>query len=181
MTTDGTDFIRQQHQEIRSLFASLEEATGDARREPYECLVRLLAVHETAEELVVYPALESIGEEGKRIADARRAEESEGKRALSDLEKVALESDDFAAQLATVKALVLPHAEQEEATVLPLLEQNKDQATLDRMTAAIKAAEAIAPTHPHPHGPESAVGNLAIGPFVGMVDRARDLLRDALR
>ena len=181
MTTDGTDFIRQQHQEIRSLFASLEGATGEDRREPYECLVRLLAVHETAEELVVYPVLESTGDEGKRIADERRAEEDSGKKALSDLEKVPLESAEFATQLATVKALVLPHAEQEEATVLPLLEQTQDQAALDRMTTALKAAEAIAPTHPHPHGPESALGNLAIGPFVGMVDRARDLLRDALR
>lgn len=181
MTTGAADFIRQQHQEIRSLFSSLESATGEARREPYECLVRLLAVHETAEEIVIYPALQATGDEGKRIADERRAEEDTAKQALADLEKAPLETADFATHLATVKSLVLPHAEQEEATVLPLLERSQDRASLERMTGALRAAEAIAPTHPHPHGPNSAIGNLAVGPFVGMVDRARDLLRDALR
>ena len=30
----------------------------------------------------------------------------------------------------------------------------------------------LAPTHPHRHGPKSAVGNMLAGPFVAMVDRA---------
>jgi hypothetical protein len=45
---------------------------------------------------------------------------------------------------------------------------------------AVKAAEAVAPTRPHP-GVESAKANLAVGPVVAAFDRIRDLARDALR
>jgi hypothetical protein len=39
-------------------------------------------------------------------------------------------------------------------------------------------AEKFAPTHAHRMAPESAVGNLLVGPFVAMVDRVRDAIRD---
>jgi hypothetical protein len=48
------------------------------------------------------------------------------------------------------------------------------------MTSAVRAAEAIAPTHPHP-GVESAKLNFAVGPFASMLDRARDIISAALR
>jgi hypothetical protein len=47
------------------------------------------------------------------------------------------------------------------------------------MGAAVRAAEAIAPTRPHP-GVESAKLNFALGPFASMLDRARDLISKAL-
>ncbi len=47
------------------------------------------------------------------------------------------------------------------------------------MTIAVKAAQAIAPTHPHP-GVESAKLNFALGPFASMLDRARDALRHVI-
>ena len=46
------------------------------------------------------------------------------------------------------------------------------------MAKAVQAAEAIAPTRPHP-GVESAKLNFAVGPFASMLDRARDLLKQA--
>jgi hypothetical protein len=49
------------------------------------------------------------------------------------------------------------------------------------MTGAIKVAERMAPTHPHPHGPDGPIGNLLVGPFVGMVDRVRDAIAAATR
>jgi hypothetical protein len=46
------------------------------------------------------------------------------------------------------------------------------------MAKAVMAAEAIAPTRPHA-GVESAKMNFAAGPFASMLDRARDLLKQA--
>jgi hypothetical protein len=43
------------------------------------------------------------------------------------------------------------------------------------MRRAVKLAESIAPTRPHA-GVESAVGNVLVGPFASMIDRARDAL-----
>lgn len=178
---DAVALIREQHEQIRTMFGALGDAVDESSRETYECLVRLLAVHETAEEVAIYPALESEGEEGRRIAAERRAEEDEGKRVLADLEKFEFGSDGFDAQLVVARTKILAHAEQEEATVLPLLEQSKDADQRRRLSSAMQLVESIAPTHPHPHSPEGAVGNLAVGPVVGLFDRARDLVRDALR
>jgi hypothetical protein len=47
------------------------------------------------------------------------------------------------------------------------------------MGSAVRAAEAIAPTRPHP-GVESAKLNFAVGPFASMLDRARDLIKQAI-
>ena len=47
------------------------------------------------------------------------------------------------------------------------------------MAKAVLAAEAIAPTRPHP-GVESAKANFAVGPFASMLDRARDLIKQAI-
>lgn len=179
--TDAVDFIRQQHEQIRSLFATVEQADGEARQQPFECLLRLLAVHETAEEIVIYPVLRRSGPEGARIADERTAEEDQSKKLLSDLEKIEVTSPEFLTRFGEVKALVLPHAEREEQTVLPLLQEVRDEDERRKMASALKAAQAMAPTHPHPHAPESAIGNLVLGPFVAMVDRVRDALREAMR
>jgi hypothetical protein len=51
---------------------------------------------------------------------------------------------------------------------------------LSRMAKALQAAEAIAPTRPHP-GVESAKLNFAVGPFASMLDRARDAIGAALK
>src|SRR5437764_6141635 len=47
---DVLTLLERQHEEIRALFAKVEQATGEERREEFRDLVRLLSVHETAEE-----------------------------------------------------------------------------------------------------------------------------------
>jgi hypothetical protein len=69
---------------------------------------------------------------------------------------------------------VLQHASAEEAQVVPVLDDNIAGAKLIEMAELLETAETMAHTHPHPHGPESAMGNLLVGPFVAMVDRVRD-------
>jgi hypothetical protein len=54
---DVAEFIREQHQEITRLFSAVEAGQGDGRQDAFECLVRLLAVDETAEEEVVRPSV----------------------------------------------------------------------------------------------------------------------------
>ena len=178
---DAVGFLQSQHDEVRRLFQAVEGASGDARRDPFQHLVRLLAVHETAEEMVVYPAVATSGDEGRAIAEARRQEEDQAKKMLSDLEKLDLSSAAFDQQLGAVQQAVLSHAAAEEREVFPLLRQEQDPARLQRMTSALKVAECLAPTHPHKTAPESAVGNLLVGPFVAMVDRTRDALSDVLK
>ena len=52
---DVVDLLLQQHDQIKSMFAQLQTTTGTAKRDLFDELVRLLAVHESAEESVVHP------------------------------------------------------------------------------------------------------------------------------
>jgi hemerythrin superfamily protein len=173
---DVVELLTTQHEQVKSLFASLRNATGEAANGPFDELRKMLAVHETAEEEVVYPALRSQGADD--IVQARLAEESEAKQALADLEKMGPSSPKFAGELASFEKAVLAHAEAEEHEVFPRLRQALDLEQRQKMARAVRAAEAVAPTHPHPKGPDGAMGNLIVGPFVAMVDRVRDAIRE---
>jgi hypothetical protein len=84
----------------------------------------------------------------------------------------------FAGAIASFEKDVLAHATAEEQEVFPRLRQNMDANQLQTMAQALKAAEAMAPTHAHKSAPESAIGNMIVGPFVAMVDRVRDAIKE---
>jgi hemerythrin superfamily protein len=172
---DVVAFLRQQHDQVRSLFKSLTGGTGS--EQDWDMLLRLLAVHETAEEEVVYPAVKAQGDEGRTIAQARLAEEDQAKKKLADLEKLGFKGEGFTEQLQHFQQLVEAHAQAEEREVFPLLEAKLEPGTLKTMRTALQAAEGMAPTHPHKLAPESAVGNLIAGPVVALMDRVRDAIR----
>ena len=178
---DVVEFLLSQHREAEQLFAEVRQGIGETRRHAFEHLVQLLAVHETAEEEVVYPVLRTLGDDGDRIADARTDEESQAKEVLSDLESTDLATSEFDEKLTSFQQLVVAHARNEEQEVFPLLRQTQTADRLQQMREAVRAAEAVAPTHPHPHAPESAVGNIVLGPFVAVVDKVRDAIRRARR
>jgi hemerythrin superfamily protein len=178
---DVVDLLLSQHEEVRSLFGQIQGAAGTAKKGSFDRLVNLLAVHETAEEIVVYPVVRKTGPDGERLADARTAEEDKAKDALSELEKLEATSAEFDTKLQAFQQMVETHAGNEEREILPLLRQSQSPEELTRMAEAVEAAEKMAPTHPHPHGPESAVGNLVVGPFVAIVDKVRDALRSHAR
>jgi hemerythrin superfamily protein len=174
--------LTQQHERVRSLLAELHEtvsAVADITcdmADPFRELVRLLVAHEAAEETVVYPMLRSGLEEG-RLAGKRMAEEDEAKHLLAKLEKMAPAFFDFPTVLTELRDKVLAHAEQEEHTVFPLLEQRLPADDRQRMAGDFLYAAAKAPTHAHAHSPESAVGNAVLGPVLATIDRVRDAAR----
>lgn len=175
---DVVDLLLAQHQRIRDLFDTVHNATGSARQERFDELRRLLAVHETAEEMVVHPrAREGAG--GDAVVDARLAEEHSAKEILSRLDRMDASDPAFDAGFAELRTAVLDHAAHEERDEFPLLRATVDEKTRSTMAAAVRAAEAIAPTHPHP-GVESATANLVVGPLASVVDRTRDAVRSVL-
>lgn len=172
---DVVDLLLAQHEHIRSLFAAVESATGDARQERFEELRRFLAVHETAEELVTHPIART-AEGGSDVVDARLKEETESKKLLADLDGMSVDEPGFDAGFAGLKSAVLAHAEAEEQQEFPLLRANNDRERLDKMARAIRATEAIAPTHPHPSTGSSLTTNLVAGPLASLLDRTRDAI-----
>jgi hypothetical protein len=74
---------------------------------------------------------------------------------------------------------VIDHANHEETEEFNKLQRQLGADDLKMMAGAVRAAEAIAPTHPHA-GVESATANIAVGPFASMLDRARDMIKQAI-
>lgn len=170
------DLLLRQHEEIGRLFARLERATGKNRRVTFEKLRRLLAVHETAEEEIVHPlARQTIGN-GRRIIAARLKEEKQLKELLQELEKHDPDSVEFESLIDRFRRAVEAHAEHEEQVEFPELIARCAPETLRAMAAIVKAAEAVAPTRPHP-GIESAMAHATLGPAVAVIDRTRDTIQ----
>src|SRR5829696_541155 len=162
--TTGEDVItllERQHQEIRALFTEMDSATGDERRDAFHRLVRLLAVHETAEEEVVHPRARE-AENGDAVVDARLGEEHRAKELLTTLVDMGPEAEGFDLLLLQLRDDVLAHAEHEEREEFPRVRAICSPEELRGMAVAVKAAEAVAPTRPHP-GVESAKANLVLG------------------
>jgi hemerythrin superfamily protein len=180
-TDDVVEFLKGQHNLIKDMFDDVLSASSDAaRREAFVSLRQLLAVHETAEEMVVHPRARGELSHGDEVVDARLKEEHDAKAQLQRLETLDIGSEDFLAELKQFQQAVLEHAELEEVEEFPGLQRELDAGDLRRMAIAVRAAEAIAPTRPHP-GVESAKANVVAGPFASMLDRARDAIESALR
>src|SRR6202012_3166127 len=162
-------FLKAQHNLIEDMFDQVILASDpEAREKPFAALRQLLAVHETAEEMVVHPRVRRDVRAGDAIVDACLEEEHAGKELLAQIEKMDVTSQQFVDELAKLRDAVLDHAEHEERDEFPYLEEELEPNEQKRMTLVVRAAEAIAPTHPHP-GVESAKLNFAVGPFASML------------
>jgi hypothetical protein len=173
--TDVIEFLVNQHEQIKSLFAETLNASGKVREEPFTALRRLLAVHETAEEEIVHPRAKHELADGDETVGKRLEEENEAKKVLAELEKMDVDTEAFVSILSELRDSVIEHAGNEETEEFSHLEQELSSEDLVRMTRTVKLAEATAPTMPHA-GVESRAANLLAGPFAAMVDRARDAI-----
>jgi hypothetical protein len=176
---DVVEFLIGQHMQIRDLFTEVDKSTGKARRDAFERLVKLLAVHETAEEQLIHPLVRVGVHGGGDIVGDRLSEEREAKEMLVRLEDVGPDSNQFPLLLAKLRASVLMHAHNEEAYEFRYLRREVAASELQPLVSMVRAAEAVAPTHPHP-GVESAAANTAAGPLMSLFDRTKDMVREVM-
>jgi hemerythrin superfamily protein len=178
-TDDVVKFLKDQHNLIKDMFDEVLSASEPkAREKAFIDLRKLLAVHETAEEMVVHPRARREVADGDDVVDSRLQEEHKAKEQLSKLESMDIDSTEFIKELTKFREAVIDHAKHEEDEEFNKLQRKLDSDDRERMVKAVQAAEAIAPTRPHP-GVESAKMNFAAGPFASMLDRARDLMKQA--
>ncbi|GAA2214206.1 hemerythrin domain-containing protein [Nonomuraea monospora] len=177
--TDVIDLLLAQHAMIRDLFDEVEHAPADRRGEAFARLVRMLAVHETAEEEIVHPYARHKIDGGDGVVDDRLAEENQAKELLMRMDQAGPDAPDFTRNLLALRLAVEAHARSEERYEFTQLRGHTTEAERRAMAVGVKAAEAMAPTHPHP-GTESATKNVLVGTPVAMMDRIRDVIRQAM-
>jgi hemerythrin superfamily protein len=174
---DVIRILLEQHARIRELFADVSSADGDHKAQAFDELRALLAVHETAEEMVLRPVTKEAA--GPAVADARNHEESEANKVLKELESLEVTSAEFDELLAAFETAVSDHAEAEEREEFPQILSSCDGDKRASMGRQLKAAESLAPTHPHPSTAGSPVAQWAVGPIASLVDRTRDAISKA--
>jgi hemerythrin superfamily protein len=177
---DVVRVLLEQHARIRDLFAEVKSETGEHKQQAFDELRGLLAVHETAEEMVLRPATKRADDDrGAKVADARNEEESQANKVLKDLESLDAESPEFDARLAEFEKAVDSHAEAEESEEFPLILESCDASERQTMGSRMLSAEKIAPTHPHPSTAGSTPAQFAVGPIASLIDRTRDAIGSA--
>lgn len=120
---DVVTVVQEQHEAAEYALTDVVEAFGEARADRLRSLTALLSAHEAAEEIVIHPALRSLGDAGAAISAARIEEEAEAKSTLTELAEMDVESAEFETRFAQLRAAVLQHAENERQTVLPMLQE----------------------------------------------------------
>jgi hemerythrin superfamily protein len=171
---DVVRILLEQHARVRELFAELLDSPATGRGPLFDELRALLAVHETAEEMVLRPRAD--GQEWKQVADDRNQEEREANQVLADLERLDPQSDAFLTQLKTFEQAVDAHAEAEESQEFPRVLATLDTEERRKLGDRLRSVQKLAPTHPHPSVAGSPVGQALTGPFASMVDRVRDAI-----
>jgi hemerythrin superfamily protein len=173
---DIVESIRRDHAEVRTLLDRYDTA---ASRVDWFCHVReTLVRHEVAEEISVYPAIRHSGDPLKEVIDTRLGEQRQAEKLLAAMEKMDVGSQEFDKAFLELKAAVLGHASSEESSILPAIEAQKSVEKRRMMGERYERAKNAAPTHPHPHAPNTPPGNLVLGPVAALADRIRDAARN---
>jgi hemerythrin superfamily protein len=172
---DAVPLLVEQHRQIADLFRRTLDATGVERQRLFVRLRRLIAAHETAEEVLVHPRLRWVEQSGDLQAKTRTEEETDVKDQLVALEKLDVESAEFGEGLTRLQAVALAHNSAEETEEFPLLSASLDETQQKRLRRRIVIVEKLAPTRPHP-GLVLGGENVLAGGMTAMVDRMRDLL-----
>ena len=176
---DVIEILLRQHARIREGFIQVKAATGVERRQRFAELRALLAAHEAAEEMVLRPVSSQLA--GTEVADARNAEEKAANRVLARLDGLDTAGDEFDTLFRQFQEMVLDHAAQEEVHEFPAVQKGRPANELASMGRVLLAVEKLGPTHPHPSTAGSPTLQWATGPFVSVLDRARDALTAATR
>lgn len=171
---DVIRILLEQHARIQGLFDDVASTSGDHKQTAFDELRALLAVHETAEEMILRPVSTPLAGDG--VADARNQEEAKANEVLAELEKLDVTSSDFDATFRSFQQSVVQHAENEEKEEFPAVLDQCDADKRRSMGERLKAVESLAPTHPHPSTAGSPVKQWAVGPFASLVDRTKDAL-----
>lgn len=161
---------------IDQLTADPAKVTYDdaARKNLTDYLVAADSRHEAAEELVVWPAVRKRVPGGAALLAEGLRQERDAKSTLDTLRFADGPSRQRLAE--EFAGLTRAHIAFEENEVLPALKKATVWPGLHLLGAKFALAKRVAPTRPHPKGPERHAGLLTKGLLIAATDRLRDKL-----
>jgi hemerythrin superfamily protein len=141
---DVVDVLLAQHALIEDLFRETLTATGSVRQERFDELVRVLTVHETAEQAVVHPAALERIDDGAGLVEGHVTEEVAATQLMGTLVEMGTDGEGFDAALLALRLAVLVHARHEERYEFTRLRHAASRDEMTAMVETVRAAEAAA-------------------------------------
>jgi Hemerythrin HHE cation binding domain len=134
------DILVEQHHQIKDMLLDVAEASGDEKEELFQDVVKLLAVHESAEEHIVHPmARPTVGDS---LVDERRNEEEQIQHGLVELYDLGVSHAGFDRRVRELADEFDEHANKEQTEEFAALREKEDPSELRRMGSAVVAMEA---------------------------------------
>ena len=174
--------LKADHRSVEKLFKEAQKTESKSRKQQLvKKVITELSVHAAIEEQVFYPAVrDAIADAEDEVLEALE-EHHIIKWVLSELEKMTPDDERFDAKVKVLSEVVAHHIEEEEGEMFDTVRQHLDRRALNELGAALEAARKVAPKHPHPRAPDTPPGNFVAGLGAGLVDRARDAMRDLVK
>lgn len=187
---DAIALLTRDHQEVDRLFKQFEKLTDRAQKSKQKLvtkMIRELAIHAAIEEMLFYPAvrtaaLKASTRAGEKAADGileALEEHHIVKWTLAELEKMKPEDERYDAKVTVLIESVRHHVEEEQGELFPQARKLLGAELLEELGTRMEKAKKIAPTRPHPRSPDSPPGNIAAGAMAAVMDRGKDLVRNA--
>src|ERR687894_279425 len=180
---DVIEVLEHDHREVEQMFAELESLRGAStdeaksrRKAVAEQVTIELVRHSVAEEVLVYPQVDS--KISSDEAERARKEHAEAEETLARLEKLDADDPSFDDELATLMREIREHIAEEEGQMFAHMRQVIGDDELRTLGASVEAFKKVAPTRPHPNVPNEPLPRVAAGPAAAVFDRMRDLATD---
>jgi hemerythrin-like domain-containing protein len=183
MPTDAIALLKEDHRAVETLFKKYEklgERAAKTKHSTVEKIIRLLSVPAAVEETVFYPYVrENAPALNSTVLEALE-EHLVAKWELAALENMTPADERFDAKVSVLTESVRHHVKEEEKELFPKLRQVLSRGDLQELGTALARAKKTAPTHPHPRSPDAPPGNVPSSMAAAVVDRARDLGKEAI-
>jgi hemerythrin superfamily protein len=130
------ELLKEDHRKVEGLFQKVKATEESEHPELFNQIKQELELHAHIEETIFYPRLEEEGDqELKDITLEGIQEHHQVKIFLREISDLADESEQFEPKLKVLMENVTHHVQEEEGEMFPMIEEQFDTATLDKMGA----------------------------------------------
>ncbi|KAI0119470.1 hypothetical protein F4814DRAFT_411975 [Daldinia grandis] len=170
--------IRQDHRQIEKYYDKIINSNDHDTQLRYQnAFVWELTRHAIAEELVVYPVMETGLNNGKEIADKDREEHQVTKEQLYKFQNMTPGDSDFIPTLESLMTDLKIHIKEEEEHDLVKLEEALLPTKSRDLAQQFEMTKAFTPTRSHPNAPNKPPYETAAGLMTAPLDKLRDMFR----
>ncbi|KAI1104557.1 hypothetical protein F4804DRAFT_306891 [Jackrogersella minutella] len=170
--------IHQDHRQIESYYDKIVNSKDhDVQLRYQNAFVWELARHGVAEELVVYPSIETGLNDGQNMADKDRAEHQVTKEQLYKFQNLTPGDRDFIPTLESLMKDLRIHIKEEEEHDLVKLEEALLPTRSRNLAEQFEMTKSFIPTRSHPGAPNQGPLETAAGLITAPIDKIRDMFR----